>query len=115
MIAIPVLLTDFKNSSVLSSALKPGMDSSLSMVPPVCPRPRPDILATGMPAAATMGARAMEVLSPTPPVLCLSTFMPGISDRSSCSPDSLMHWVSITVSSSVIPRMKTAIKKAAAW
>ena len=52
---------------------KPGIDSSLSSVPPVCPRPRPDIIGTGTPHAATSGARISDVLSPTPPVLCLST------------------------------------------
>ena len=48
------------------------MDSSLSMVPPVWPRPRPDILPTGSPQAAASGATTSVTLSPTPPVLCLS-------------------------------------------
>ncbi len=52
----------------------PGTLSSLSMVPPVCPSPRPDILAIFSPQAATMGAMTSVVLSPTPPVECLSHF-----------------------------------------
>ena len=51
------------------------MASSLSSVPPVWPRPRPLIIGNGRaPPAATIGARMSEVLSPTPPVECLSTF-----------------------------------------
>ncbi len=49
------------------------MDSSLSIVPPVVPRPRPESLATGAPQAATMGSEVRLTLSPTPPVECLST------------------------------------------
>ena len=54
------------------------MDSSLSKVPPVCPKPLPDTIGTGTPKLATIGARIRDNLSPTPPVECLSTFMPGI-------------------------------------
>ena len=56
-----------------SAARQPGMASSLSSVPPVCPRPRPDSCGTAAPHAATSGARTSETLSPTPPVECLST------------------------------------------
>ena len=38
-------LTFVLNSSIDKSVLKFGMDSSLSIVPPVCPKPRPDNLA----------------------------------------------------------------------
>ena len=41
------------------------------------PRPRPDIIGTITPHAAASGARISDVLSPTPPVLCLSTFDAG--------------------------------------
>ena len=54
------------------SVSNPGMDSSLSSVPPVWPRPRPDIIGTATPSEAMSGARTMETLSPTPPVECLS-------------------------------------------
>ena len=37
------------------STRKPGIDSSLSSVPPVWPRPRPDIIGNGTPHAATSG------------------------------------------------------------
>ena len=72
------------NSSIESSTPKPGIDSSLSSVPPVWPRPRPLIFPTGTPHAATIGPTAIVVLSPTPPVECLSTtFRPSASPRSS--------------------------------
>ena len=76
IMAMPMRFTFSMNRSVVSEVVKPGKLSSLSMVPPVCPSPRPLIFATEMPQAATMGASASEVLSPTPPVLCLSTFTP---------------------------------------
>ena len=58
------------------------MDSNLSIVPPVCPKPLPLILATGTPKLATKGAKIRVTLSPTPPVECLSTFIPSIADKS---------------------------------
>src|ERR1039457_3114868 len=58
------------------------MDSSLSSVPPLCPSARPDIIGTTTPAAAARGATMKLVLSPTPPVECLSTFTPGTPERS---------------------------------
>ena len=82
---------------------KPGMDSSLSSVPPVWPRPRPLIFATGQPAAATMGTTASEVLSPTPPVECLSTLMPGMGERSQVSPEMAICQVSVPVSRAFMP------------
>ena len=51
---------------------KPGIDSSLSSVPPVWPSPRPDIIGTATPQLATIGASSRDTLSPTPPVECLS-------------------------------------------
>jgi hypothetical protein len=39
----------------------------------VWPRPRPDTIGTATPHAATAGASGIEILSPTPPVECLST------------------------------------------
>ena len=56
-----------------------------------------------------IGVSASEVLSPTPPVLCLSTFTPLIPERSSTSPLSLMASVKSTVSRGVIPRKQIAI------
>ncbi len=62
-----------------------------------------------------MGASAIETLSPTPPVECLSTFTPATSERSSTSPERSIASVSAAVSASVIPRKKTAMQKAAIW
>ena len=59
----------------------PGIDSSLSSVPPVWPSARPEIIGTTTPAAAASGAAIRLVLSPTPPVECLSTFRPGIDGK----------------------------------
>ena len=64
-------------ASTSRSMRKPGMASSLSSVPPVWPRPRPQTIGTGTPHAATSGARQIDTLSPTPPVECLSTLTPG--------------------------------------
>ena len=67
------------------------------------PSPRPETIGTGTPAAAAIGARIKEVLSPTPPVLCLSTFKPGVLERSTTEPDRIMASVRAAVSWSVIP------------
>ncbi len=91
---------------------KPLMDSNLSKVPPVCPNPLPDIFATGTPAAATKGARTIVVLSPTPPVLCLSTLMPLILDKSIKSPERIIWSVRVAVSLVLKPWKNAAIKKA---
>ncbi len=91
------------------------MASSLSRVPPVCPRPRPEIMGTLTPQAAASGASASETLSPTPPVECLSIFTPGTSERSSTSPERSMASVRARVSAASIPRKKTAMQKAASW
>ena len=42
------------------------------------------------PQAAATGARTREILSPTPPVECLSTSGPGTPERSSTSPDAII-------------------------
>ena len=81
-------------------------------MPPVWPSPRPDILGTVTPQAAASGARAIETLSPTPPVLCLPTLAPGMSDRSTRSPERSMASVSQAVSCGVIPRQTIAISSA---
>ena len=94
IMAMPISFTLSINCSVVRDVLKPAKLSSLSMVPPVCPRPLPLILATGIPHAATIGVSAREVLSPTPPVLCLSTLQPLMADKSSMSPLSAIAMVS---------------------
>src|SRR5581483_1980406 len=87
MIATPTVRTCSTNRASGSSTRNPGTDSSLSRVPPVCPRPRPLIFPNGTPQAATIGPTASDVLSPTPPVECLSTTRrPSAPLRSIVSP-----------------------------
>ena len=100
------------NSLCSREVLYPGIVSSLSMVPPVCPRPLPLIIASVAPRDAAMGATASVVLSPTPPVLCLSTDDVPNCERSSISPEAAIARVSATVSSSFIPRRYIAISSA---
>ena len=69
-IAMPTSLTIDSNSSTGMFVRKPSIDSSLSIVPPVKPRPRPESFATFSPHAATTGQTTRLVLSPTPPVEC---------------------------------------------
>ncbi len=57
------------------------------MVPPVWPSPRPLSLATGTPQLATRGTRIGDTLSPTPPVECLPTLVPGTEERSMWVPE----------------------------
>ena len=99
----PFVLTASKKSFWLRSMRKPGIDSSLSSVPPVKPSPLPLIFATGTPQAATTGPRTSVILSPTPPVECLSTMIPGIGERSTTSPESRITSVRVVSSLSFIP------------
>ena len=114
MMAVPTSRRTCLNSSIERPMRNPGMDSSLSSVPPVCPSPRPDIFGTTTPQAAATGASTSDTLSPTPPVLCLPTLTPGISDRSIRSPERTMASVSQAVSSSVIPLRTMAMSNAEA-
>ncbi len=91
------------------------MDSNLSSVPPVWPNPLPLILATGTPIEATNGPKIKEVLSPTPPVECLSTLIPSMADKSTTSPLPTIACVRAKRSAGVIPLKTTAIKKADIW
>ncbi len=101
------------NSSAVRSVRNPGMASSLSRVPPVCPRPRPTIIGTAAPQADTQGARAIEILSPTPPVECLSTVGRPIPFQPRIRPEWSMASVRATVSSRSMPRIVTAMRSAA--
>ena len=84
--AMPISFTCLKKESESNSILNPGIDSNLSSVPPVCPRPLPLILAIFTPSAEASGPTTKLVLSPTPPVECLSHLMPSILDKSMLSP-----------------------------
>ena len=91
--------------------MHPGIDSNLSNVPPVWPNPLPDILANFTPHAATKGPSTKEVLSPTPPVECLSTFIPSMLDKSIVSPECNIASVNIPISFLFIPLNNIAIAK----
>ena len=98
-------------STVDSRARQPGMDSSLSSVPPVCPRPRPDSCGTRTPHAATSGASGRVILSPTPPVECLSTIgRPAGQD--SRTPELSMASVHLAISAVSMPLQKIAMASA---
>src|SRR5579875_2018502 len=90
------------------------MDSSLSRVPPVWPRPRPEIIGTKPPQAAMIGASSRLTLSPTPPVECLSSTGPPrrAPRQSSSSPERVMAPVRATRSAPLIPRRKMAMARA---
>ena len=83
------------------------------MVPPVWPSPRPDIFGALQPHAATMGLTMSVVLSPTPPVECLSILCPTMAERSTRSPDAAMILVRAVVSAMVMPRRQIAMRSAA--
>ena len=101
---IPIFLTFCLNSSIVKSVLYPGIDCILSTVPPVNPNPLPDIFATGTPREAMIGIKINVILSPTPPVECLSTTSPR-SDKSSTSPELAIANVKSVISWSLIPLM----------
>ena len=86
----------------------------MSTVPPVKPKPLPDIFATGIPSAAIIGSKTIDTLSPTPPVECLSTVISSNSDKSKISPEFAIANVKLYNSSSVIPLIYIAITSAAA-
>ncbi len=63
-----------------------------------------------------MGPTASDVLSPTPPVECLSTTRrPSAAPRSSISPERTIASVSANVSAPVRPLKNTAMHQAAIW
>src|SRR5664280_2043563 len=94
MMAPPSRLTISMNASGVRFTSKPGIDSSLSIVPPECPRPLPDILGITAPQLAAMAMRGIDTVSATPPDECLSHFTPFSEERSMTSPLVLMQCVS---------------------
>ena len=73
------------------------------------PYDQPEIIGTASPQQANSGARINDVLSPIPPVLCLSTRcgerpLWRSADRGSLCPLANIASVSAAVSSAVIPR-----------
>ena len=112
---IPTFCTFSMNLFISTTVLYPGIDSSLSIVPPVNPNPLPDIFATGIPSDAIIGINTIVILSPTPPVECLSTTVFPKTDKSNISPELAISKVKFVVSSFVIPFKYIAITRAAAW
>ncbi len=111
--AQPALLTTSRNLRSLSCVLTPGMDSNLSNVPPVWPKPRPEIIGTNAPQAAKAGANNRLTQSPTPPVECLSKIGPS-SFHDITVPLSRIAIVSATRPTSPRPFRQTAIANAPA-
>ena len=85
-------------------------------MPPVWPRPRPLIIGTMPPQAATIGASSRLTLSPTPPVECLSSTGPAspASRQSSTVPECVIARVSATVESVPLITASILSKKLAA-
>ena len=77
----------------------------------MCPSPRPDSCGTATPYAATSGASGSVILSPTPPVECLSTVGLSTLDRSSRSPEAIIAAVQRASSASDMPRSSIAISQ----
>ena len=95
------------------------MDSSLSSVPPVWPSPRPDSCGTATPKTATSGASGRVILSPTPPVECLSLVAftrrraAGGEEKSIRSPEAIMAAVQREISARSMPLSRMAMFSAA--
>ena len=96
-------------SSFVSSARQPGIDSSLSSVPPVWPSPRPESCGTATPKEATSGISGSVILSPTPPVECLSLVGLPRPEKSMRSPDAIIAIVRSRISRRLMPLRKIAI------
>ena len=89
-------------SSLVFENLNPSMASNLSIVPPVCPSPFPESFVVPIPSAESIGASTTVTLSPTPPVLCLSTRNLLTSSNFTVSPESLIIIVNSSNSLAVI-------------
>ena len=78
----------------------------------MCPSPRPDSCGTATPQAATRGASGRVILSPTPPVECLSAVGRDSEEKSSRSPLAIMAAVHREISSRLIPLSRIAMARA---
>ena len=76
------------------------------------PRPLPLIFTTGIPSDAIIGTKINVILSPTPPVECLSKENFETPSISKTSPVSTIAFVRFDASSAVIPFKYVAIRKA---
>ena len=111
-ITAPQSCKTFNISALLKEAFQPFMDSILSNVPPVWPSPRPDNCGTAAPHAATNGASGKVILSPTPPVECLSTVGRSNIDQFIFSPLAIIASVQREISRLFMPFNKIAISSA---
>ncbi len=73
------------------------------------PRPRPESWGTAAPQAATRGARGRVILSPTPPVECLSVVGRVRAEKSMRSPEAIMAAVQRAISVRFMPLRKMAM------
>ena len=99
-------------SELDNEARQPGIDSILSNVPPVCPNPLPESCGTAAPQAATNGASGRVILSPTPPVECLSTVGLFNALQFIRSPLFIIASVQREISREFIPFSRIAIRSA---
>ena len=76
------------------------------------PSPRPDSCGTATPQAATSGASGSVILSPTPPVECLSAVGRDSEEKSIRSPDAIIAAVHRAISARSIPLSRIAIASA---
>ena len=76
------------------------------------PRPRPESCGTATPKTATRGASGRVILSPTPPVECLSAVGRDSAEKSIRSPLAIIAAVQVAISRRVIPLSSTAIARA---
>lgn len=111
-ITAPVVSRTSSISAFERWARQPGMDSSLSRVPPVWPRPRPLSWGTAAPQAATSGASGRVILSPTPPVECLSVVGRESESKFIRSPEAIMAAVQRAISVRFIPFSRIAMASA---
>ena len=78
-------------------------------MPPVCPSPRPESCGTATPNDATSGISGRVILSPTPPVECLSAVGLPSPEKSIRSPLAIIAMVMSRISRRDMPLRKIAI------
>ena len=84
-------------------------------MPPVWPSPRPESWGTAAPQAATSGASGRVILSPTPPVECLSVVGRPPSDslgKDIRMPEAIIASVQREISRRSMPLSRMAIASA---
>ena len=77
----------------------------------MCPRPRPESWGTATSKTATRGASGKVILSPTPPVECLSEVGRLSEEKSIRSPLAIIAAVHREISARVMPLRRMAIAR----